>query len=125
MSSPDSKFLRLLTVLEEFAGQESMLLCAGDITAIRELQARAEPVLAELTRGQHGPLAPTVQGRLAALLTRRRGNQQLLDEKFAEVQAELERTRDNLQTIGRIAPVYGRHTRADRAGHTGTTHAVA
>ena len=125
MTATESTFVRLLVSLEEFAGQEALQLAAGNFAAVRQIQERAAPVVAELVRLGRNAVPAEVHSRLVALVALRLQNQDHLDRQIGRVRDSLGQTQANLRRIGQIAPVSGNHTKSDRIGLPGATHAVA
>ena len=119
MTPSEATFVRLLVALEEFAAQESLQLAAGNVAAVRQIQERAAPVVAELVRLGRTAIPAVVHSRLVALVNRRLECQERLDRQIGQMRDALGQTQANLRRIGQIAPVYGRMAK------TSATRAVA
>jgi len=119
MTPPESTFVRLLVALEEFAAQESLQLAAGQVAAVREIQERAAPLVAELVRLGRLAIPAEVHARLVTLVNCRLQNQELMDRQIDRLRDTLGQTQANLRRIEQIAPVYGRQAKP------GLTRAVA
>jgi hypothetical protein len=125
MTPVESTFVRLLVALEDFAAQEAAELAAGNIALVRQIQARAAPVVAELVRLGRTAIPSEVHSRVVALVNRRVQNKELLDRQVGQMRDALGQTQANLRRIGQIATVYGRPAKPERAAKPGATRAVA
>ena len=82
---------RLLDALEEFVERESLLLCAHNFVRMVAVQKRAAPLIARLGQLGSEPGVSALQGRVSALLARRRENISRLFEHRAFLVSERER----------------------------------
>lgn len=109
METSCSKAGRLLTALEDLAGQEGTLLRspglpeAGQLTALAD---RAAPLVHELGLLMGDPLARQWQPRVKALMVRRLVNSAMLDAQVTRLQTDLRHIDEAGRRIARMAPVY-------------------
>jgi hypothetical protein len=125
MTPVESTFVRLLVSLEDFAAQEAAELAAGNIALVRQIQARAAPVVAELVRLGRTAIPAEVHSRVVALVHRRVQNKELLDRQVAQMRDALGQTQAKLRRIGQIATAYGRRAKPVRPGVAGVSREVA
>jgi len=110
METPRDKAGRLLTALEDLAGQEGTLLRspglpeAGLLAALAE---RAAPLVHELGALMADPRTESWRPRAKALMVRRLVNSALLDAQVTRLQTDLRRLDEACSQLTRVAPVYG------------------
>jgi hypothetical protein len=107
METPTQLCARLAVALDDLAGQEAVCIAMRDFGAVKELQARAAPLVDTLTLHAPQVTDAAVRQRIAAVIRRR-------EESIAQIGAELERTRGELaalqskqRRVAKVAPVYG------------------
>jgi hypothetical protein len=107
VETPAQTCRRILAALEDFAAQETTALAAGDFATLAALAHRAAPLVEHLA--QHGPgLADeNFRARIAALLERRRQNDDTLSVHLAHAKAELKRANESQRRVAQIASIYG------------------
>jgi hypothetical protein len=110
METPRDKAVRLLTALEDLAGQEGTLLRSSGLPEaglLAALAERADPLVHELGAVMADPLAAQCRPRAKALMVRRLVNSALLDEQVTRLQTDLRRLDEACSQLARVAPVYG------------------
>ena len=98
---------RLLFALEDIAAQEATALQERDFAAVREFQARAQPLVEYL--GTHGPAIANQAflQRVRGLLGRRQTAYKWLANEIEQTREALRQTQESVGRVTRIAPVYG------------------
>lgn len=111
MESSRDKAGRLLTALEDLAGQESTLLRSPGLPEaglLSNLADRAAPLVHELGALMADPLVGQWRPRVKALMVRRLVNSALLDAQVTRLQTDLRHIDEARNRIARVAPVYFR-----------------
>jgi len=106
METPFQNALRLLSALEDLAGQESVLLRSLDLVEAVQISERAAPLVEKLCELALDPAVATLKPRVEELVSRRRRNAVLLDNHLARLQSELRRIDEARTRLSRVAPVY-------------------
>jgi len=109
MELPSAKADRLITALEDLAGQEGTLLLSPGLPEAEQLSAladRAAPLVHELGALMSDPLAGQWRPRVKALMVRRLVNSARLDAQVTRLQTDLRRIDEARGRIARMAPVY-------------------
>jgi hypothetical protein len=109
METPSAKAGRLITALEDLAGQEGTLLRAPGLpeaALLADLAGRADPLVHELGLLMADPLIEQWRPRVKALMVRRLVNSALLDAQVTRLQTDLRRIDEARSRIARVAPVY-------------------
>jgi hypothetical protein len=110
MESSSDKAGRLITALEDLAGQESTLLRSPGLPEagmLSDLADRAAPLVQELGALMSDPLVGQWRPRVKALMVRRLVNSALLDAQVTRLQTDLRRIDEARSRISRVAPIYG------------------
>jgi hypothetical protein len=106
METPRQTALRLLTALEDLAGQESVMLHSLDFVEAVAIQERAGPLIEKLSSLAVDPEVAALRPRVASLIARREQNRHFLDAQLARLQSELRRIDEARARLARVAPVY-------------------
>lgn len=109
METPSAKADRLLTALEDLAGQEGTLLRSPGLSEAEQLAAladRAAPLVQELGALMNDPFVSHWRPRVKALMVRRLVNSALLDAQVTRLQTDMRRIDEARGRIARMAPVY-------------------
>jgi len=105
---------RLLTALEDLAGQEAACLDARDFDAVVKLQERAAPLVQLL--GEHAPeiTDPAIRRRVKEYLDRRHETGEWLAEQIEQTRQRLRELDGAHSRLHRMAPAYGTNDAAPR-----------
>jgi hypothetical protein len=109
MESSHDKAGRLLTALEDLAGQEGTLLRTPGLPEaglLSDLADRAAPLVHELGSLLADPLVRPWRPRVKALMVRRLVNSALLDAQVTRLQTDLRHIDEARSRIARVAPIY-------------------
>lgn len=106
METPHQCALRLLTALEDLAGQESVLLRSLDLVEAVQISERAAPLVERLCALAGDPAVAALKPRVEEVVGQRRRNAVLLDSHLARLQSELRRIDEARTRLSRVAPVY-------------------
>ncbi|MBI2510766.1 MAG: hypothetical protein HYV96_02200 [Opitutae bacterium] len=107
METPLQTALRLLSALEDLAGQEAVLLRSLDLVEAVQISERAAPLIEKLCALSIDPGVAALRPRVEELVAQRRRNAVLLDSHLARLQGELRRIDEARSRLARVAPVYG------------------
>jgi len=107
VESPYTKAVRLITALEEMAGQENILLRSLDLVEAVQICERAAPLVDTLCALAADPGVATLQSRIGELVAARRRNATMLDAHLARLQQELRRIDEARVRLARVTPAYG------------------
>ena len=106
MSTPPDSCARILVALEELVRQENVLLQAGEVAAVVEIQSRTEPLVAFLAT-QEGQLEADARARIIALHAMRTQSLASLSAQMARNRTELRAISGRQRVIAQVAPAYG------------------
>lgn len=106
METPFDTAVRLITALEEMAGQEGVLLRSLDLVEAVQICERAAPLVERLCRLAQEPAVQALQPRIGDLVAQRRRNAALLDSHLARLQGELRRIDEARMRLARVTPAY-------------------
>ena len=112
METPSQTAQRIITALEEFARQESVLLRSLDLVEAVQISERAAPLVQRLCELAGHPEVAGLRPRVEELVAFRRRQATLLDAHLARLQRELHRINDARVRLSRVAPAYGGPTAA-------------
>ena len=107
MSNPAQACARILSALEELVRQEVVTLKAGDLSAMVDIQARIEPLVAFLTTQAESALDADIKSRITALHATRADTVTLLTAQMARNRMELLAISGRQRVIAQVAPAYG------------------
>ena len=117
MESAAQTCARLISALEDLAGQEAAALQARDFAAAIEIQDRAAPLVDHLARHARDISDPAQQARLRAVQAKRDRTGEWLAEQIERAREELAQTSAARRRVAQIAPVYGRSPAAASFAH--------
>lgn len=110
MESPAQRCARIVTALEDLAGQEAAALASRDFNAVLALQERTTPLVEYLvTAGANHIREPGIRSRVTALHELRQRTSESLAHAIADTRSELRRTQASQRRVAQIAPAYGQH----------------
>ena len=106
METPLQTATRLLTALEDLAGQETMLIRTMEFVEAVAVQERAAPLVATLCALATEPEVTTLRPRIKGLLERWGQNYHFLDTQLAQLNEELQRVTEARGRLRHVAPAY-------------------
>ncbi len=107
MATPAPACTRILTALEELVMQEAVILKAGDLSAVVEIQSRIEPLVAFLATQGGSALDADVKSRVTALYKARTHSVAWLNAQMTRNRTELLAISSRQRVIAQVAPAYG------------------
>lgn len=116
METPAQMCERLVTALEDLAGQEAATLETRDFAAVIAIQDRAAPLVDLLVAHAPAVTDRAVRTRITALLAKRHRTGEWLSEQIARTREELQRTETAQRRVAQVAPAYGYGSRAAAGG---------
>ncbi len=117
MEMPFATATRLLTALEEFVSNETVLLRTEDFVAAVQVREQMAPVVEALCALAAHPEVLTLKPRVDTLLRYSAQNYGFLEEQLARQQEELTRVTEARGRLRHVAPAY-RTTRRATAGES-------
>lgn len=115
MENSAQKCARILSALEDLAGQETAALQSGHFAAAAEILSRAAPLIDFLAGDGTAALDRTLRERLRCVAELRARNSAWLARELARTRDELRHTQAAERRVSRVAPVYGGAATATRA----------
>lgn len=106
MSIPAHACTRILSALEELVMQEAVILRAGDLAAVVDIQSRIEPLVVFLAAQGESGLDADVKARVSALYASRTHSVAWLNAQMACNRAELHALSSRQRVIAQVAPAY-------------------
>jgi uncharacterized transporter YbjL len=107
MATPAHACARILSALEELVMQEAVVLTAGDLAAVGEIQSRIEPLVAFLATQDEDVMDADFKARVAALYAARADSAASLKAQMARNRAEVLAISGRQRVIAQVAPAYG------------------
>jgi hypothetical protein len=105
VETPAHRIPRLITALEDMAGQEALLLRGGDAASARGVQLRMAPLIQALAANATD-VDPGLRRRIAAIVAQRLASEKWLDEVVARGRAELRQMEADQRRLVRMRPAY-------------------
>lgn len=110
MESPVQRCTRIVTALEDLAGQEAAALAHRDFATVLALQDRTTPLVEFLiTSGATQMREPGLRRRVRALHELRQKTSETLAVAMANTRADLQQTQVAQRRVAQIAPAYGQN----------------
>ena len=105
--SPEQAARRLLAAFEQLVGEETAAVHANDFGAIESIQERAGAVGAKLAEMAHEPAVAALRRWVEELVAQREKNGLVLQQRLADVSAEIARLQGARRCLRKVAPAYG------------------